>query len=90
MTHTSHNEPPRAPGRQRSDGRGASALTPSMALSSRKGQFTVKRDEGADKGEHRDHGPVLHSVPHGASGATHPAESGVMTYVLRYCIAAAV
>ena len=49
--------PPRA-----SDGRGASDP---IALSSQKGQFTVKWDEGAEKGENRDNGPVLHSVSHG-------------------------
>ena len=39
--------------------------TDPMALSSRKGQFTLKWDEGAEKGENRDNGPVLHTVSHG-------------------------
>ena len=39
--------------------------TDPMALSSRKGQFTVKWDEGAERWENRDNGPVLHSVSHG-------------------------
>jgi hypothetical protein len=41
--------------------------TDPMALSSRKGQFTVKWDEGAEKGENRVNGPVLHSVSHGVA-----------------------
>ena len=48
--------------------------TDPMALSSRKGQFTVKWDEGAEKEENRDNGPKLQLPSH---GATHMGQSGL-------------